>query len=322
MTRKKIKVIAFIIVLIVLATVLTVKPLGNVKIVTIPHTEWISTIHYIADEDQIMCLNIDGTIDIWRLDESPDRIRFSNELEVSRIAVSLRGNILALADMKGTVKLINLGTQEPLRSIAAPGDLVCLAISEDGNKIVSGHQSGEIIIWDTSTGNEVALMTGKGRILVATFLQSEEKVVVGTSLSRVLIWDYTANTLFETPGPPLPKAIVVGRDKIYVGGIGFIDVISAKSGKTVKQYVLDNKTATSLSLDENESRLACSWSHTGLFGWRGGMLIYDLPKDAILVNKSYWGVHATSVALADDGAKLMVGYAGKKIGNLQLLHLP
>jgi WD40 repeat protein/serine/threonine protein kinase len=176
-----------------------------------------------GDRDLQNCLraNLAG----WRSQLHTVRRKFAHQSEVSAVAVSPDGRLLATASADGTAQIWNLATgapaSAPLRHVPpSPTDsldkseaIYSVSFSPDGHRVVTGGEDQTARIWDVHTGHPLGTpMRHDGPVYDVAFSPDGQKILTGTRVhpsawgssphSRALrVWDASSTRLLIEVSP-------------------------------------------------------------------------------------------------------------------------
>jgi WD40 repeat protein len=119
-------------------------------------------------------------------------------LDLTSVAFSPDGKVLATADARGIIKLWDVpnGKERVTLDDAHPAWVYSLVFSADGKTLVSGSSHGErrnertLLLWDVQTGKELAGPPGPLGHVTAVALSPDGKTLVwGNALGVITFWD-------------------------------------------------------------------------------------------------------------------------------------
>jgi WD40 repeat protein len=107
-----------------------------------------------------------------------------------KVAISADGR-RAVSGIGATVRVWDLGTGGPLRTLADDGSLVrAVAVSADGRRVVSGGDDGTVRVWDLGTGEPLRTLAGHdGPVRAVAVSADGRRVVSGGDDRTVRVWD-------------------------------------------------------------------------------------------------------------------------------------
>ncbi|MFO0964591.1 MAG: sigma-70 family RNA polymerase sigma factor [Gemmataceae bacterium] len=133
-----------------------------------------------------------------------------HKLNVSSLAFSPSGKLLATASADGTVKIWDVLNGKELRTLRAHNKVWRVAFSPTDDRVASGGDDGTVKIWDVATGKELLTFTGHQRfgssVHALAFSPDGKRVASGNAAAAVLsviIWDSAT-----------------GRQDLALGGFG------------------------------------------------------------------------------------------------------
>lgn len=151
-----------------------------------------------------------SAIKIWdsRIGEEPRS--FSMEPgDVSSVAISADGRLLAAGSSEGEITTLDLPVGEQLRSFAwhsehtldwhTKGSVKVVAISTDRKTLASGGSDRTIKLWNLETEEPLFTLSGhSGYINCVTFSPEGSTLVSGSSDKTIKLWDLKTGTLQRT----------------------------------------------------------------------------------------------------------------------------
>lgn len=109
-----------------------------------------NTIEYTSDGKYVLLSGFDSPMHVFRLADRKLIVKGQKaSIERSRVALSPRGDIVAVGRRNGEVVLCNLKDLKPFKAIPAFDTLIQeLAFSPDGNRLAAGVDGGAVRVWD------------------------------------------------------------------------------------------------------------------------------------------------------------------------------
>jgi len=152
--------------------------------------------------------------------------------EVTSVAFSPYGRMLASGSTDGTVKLWDLATQTLKKTLTGHDDYIeAVSFSPDGHLLATGSADGTIKLWDIPEGDLKQTFKGNGdSILTVAFGPHAQMLAAGGWDSTIEIWDVTTGKLKETlKGHGRPVSSVVFCPDGHL-------LASASEDKTIKLW--------------------------------------------------------------------------------------
>lgn len=119
--------------------------------------------------------------------------------EVTRLAYSSFGNLLAIGLSNGDIKIWDLSTDSIIIKFQGhKSSITCLEFDPTGTRLISGSNDSSIIIWDLIA--ETGLIKFKGhKNSITSFYYYNENYLISTSKDGLIkIWDLKINQCIET----------------------------------------------------------------------------------------------------------------------------
>jgi eukaryotic-like serine/threonine-protein kinase len=133
-----------------------------------------------------------GEMRLWNV--STGEVLFTFDSNVSEIAFSPNGTLIAATCTDNVVKLFDATSGKPLRTLRGHTDWVrCIEFSPDGTQLVSGSDDQTIKLWDLSNGTERRTLKGHtAPISCVRFSPDGTRLASGSEDQTVKLW-YVAN---------------------------------------------------------------------------------------------------------------------------------
>ena len=197
-----------------------------------------------ADRTPFVIGTSEGVVRLVKLNliEYPEE--FIGHKDYVDIAVlSPDGRTLASGSRDRTIRLWDVATGEPLKTLTGPNsDILNLAFSPDGRVLASGSGE-EIWLWNASTGQHLQTLAGYAAGVSCVSFSVDGRILAGGSDGEILLWEVVT-------GREVKRLLVDG----YVRGIDFSpDGRKLASAVAGSLYLWDIVPSTTLVLaDVNE----------------------------------------------------------------------
>lgn len=268
-------------------------------------SESIFTVAFSPDGQRVVSGSDVGHVQLWNsADGQPDGEPRDQGQAVTVVAFSPDGRLIAVADIKGTVRLLYADVpQDATGPLPGHTDAVRgLAFSADGAGLVTGSSDGTVRTWDLRS----VITTGAGSVMAVAFSPDGQRLMAG-------IRDGTARLLDAQTGrqigPPL------SQDAASVLAVAFNptqpQIASGAGDGTIRLTRLDSGAATTFVADQKVFGIAYSPDGTmlatagdeGLKLWKA--LDGTSMGPALVDPSSSFGVSA--VAFSPDGHHVAAG---------------
>jgi WD40 repeat protein len=119
---------------------------------------------FLSKDNQVAAGDLDGVVRIWNLETGKIVRRLKDHSkEVTSVACSPDGKVLASASMDGTVRFWDSTTGDLFRIIRGHSTgVTSIAFAPDGATLAAGEgddkHPGQIRLWDVKTGKEVGVL--------------------------------------------------------------------------------------------------------------------------------------------------------------------
>lgn len=227
--------------------------------------------------------------------------------EVSSIAISPNGKLIASGSVDLTVKIWDTASKECLASMEGhDGEVKALAFSPDGKSLASGEMYKKVKIWDTATHKETVMFTEVEGSVTGLVYSVDGKRLFGSckdSFARVwtigsladakkLAHSYPVNGIAISPDGKLVATMDDG------GNVSLWNTATLLKSKTLKHASTGNSVAFSA-----DGKLLVSCGDEKLKLWE---VATGTEKGAIKAE-------ANAAAFTPDGATIVVGTQDSKV---------
>jgi WD40 repeat protein len=107
----------------------------------------------------IASASVDGTVRIWDANDYSEKFILENSGAFC-LAWSPDSKQVVVGSTSGRITILDLETQEILRTLSSGGFTVSIAWSPDGSLIAAGRLDGIISVWEAESGNQITLISG------------------------------------------------------------------------------------------------------------------------------------------------------------------
>lgn len=144
----------------------------------------------------------DGTVCLWDPDTGGQITTLEltdGELEISAVAFSKDGCILACGIEDGTIKLYDTNTLNHIKDLEIHDEgITFLTFSPTSDALVSSDWRGGVYVWNTATGKADELIFAKDAIQALAFSKDGTTLATGCNDGTVSIWDMNTQTLVNS----------------------------------------------------------------------------------------------------------------------------
>jgi len=145
---------------------------------------------------------------------------------VRALAVSLDGRYLISATTDSTVRLWELASEEPVRSLEGhTGQVHAVAFSPDGKVVASGDNYGTVMLWNVVNGLEVKQLSASSPEIRALAFDPHGRILAGhVGTDAIQLWDVAAGRPSRSVDTrlsgerPFPLAFSPDGQMLAVGG--------------------------------------------------------------------------------------------------------
>jgi WD40 repeat protein/DNA-binding SARP family transcriptional activator len=180
----------------------------------------------------------------WEIDPATLRVLRRHPVGGHAGAVSADGRLFALGSYDGTVRLLDLETDDVrrFRGRLESGGNVHLTFSADASTLVAADDSGEIVVWDVGRGAIRERFPGPAGDVYGLTVSSDGRTLYNIAPdARMRIWDLAGDRRLDRrfdAGPPLilddqsPKDVALspdGRTLAVTQGDGTVDLVDTRT---------------------------------------------------------------------------------------------
>jgi len=232
------------------------------------------------------------------------------------IAVSADGKWLATAAADNSIKLWDLSTGQPARSLAGHTAAVsALRFSPDGTKLVSGSLDKSIRIWQVADGAPAGRIDTPQPVQALAVLGAGERIASGGGDNNIRVWAAPAGAARSLAGlTGAATAVALSPDKKLLAvatAEGPIQVFDLASGQIAKTFAGHAGAVTGLRFQSNGARLVSGGADKTLRVW-------DVAGGQPVVKIEGFGASVESVALHPNGNQAASGGADGLVATWKL----
>lgn len=170
------------------------------------HEEAVSGLVFTADDSKLFTASWDRTVRTWDVNEavySGDIGRLKHRRQVTAVAFSPDGQLLASGGLDGEIRLSDPVLQTPLATLRGGSNGVMdLCFSPTESILAGASLDGRVRMWDVLRGEQVAeLMGHRGAVWTVRFSPDGGRLVSGGDDNVLRVWDVASHALLHTlPG--------------------------------------------------------------------------------------------------------------------------
>jgi WD40 repeat protein len=224
----------------------------------------------------------DNSLYVWDLSEtnSPDPLDIESS-NVTAIAVSNNGRVIATGDTVGRVRLYSIGVDsasERSVKLQANGQISALAFNTGANRIAAGTSAGELHIWSTDASSMRQIDLGS-QVSSVVFERDGAGVAAATVGEVTLVQANSDTVTSRLPAPGFLRALALSRDgQIVAAGdrTGVIRIWDRRSSRQIAE-ITQSGGVLSLAFSADGSRIAAGSENqlATIWQWRREDLIRD-----------------------------------------------
>ncbi|MGW5861664.1 nSTAND1 domain-containing NTPase [Streptomyces sp. NPDC055239] len=251
----------------------------------------------------------EATASLYNAAELPLRARLTGHTdEVSAVAFSLDGTMLATGSKDGTVRLWDTVTRRPRLVVKAKADVQTVAFSPDGKTIATGGWDGRIRTWSTTTGHLQTTMTSNTDLVLSVAFSPDGKTLAATDTDAttrediVALWDPVTGRRNSLSGQgdqvesvafsPDGTTLAVGQDetvRLWDTGTGRV------------RTTLTSLGSSTLAFSPSGKSLAAAGD------FDGKVQVWDAADGRLQKTLSSGSLTVEAIAFSPDGATLAAG---------------
>jgi WD40 repeat protein/serine/threonine protein kinase len=167
----------------------------------------IAAAHFAPDGRTLVTANLDKSITAWNFPELSIRAVLPIH-RVMKIDYSHKGDLIALADMDGTLHILDarsLGTRLKIERATDQGALTEVVFSPDDRIVATGGEDQLVRLWDPLTGSEIMRLTGhSAKIHALAFSPRGDAIASGCFDGIIRLWKAPPTSHQVTDPHPAP----------------------------------------------------------------------------------------------------------------------
>ncbi|MEG3918531.1 AAA family ATPase [Microcoleus sp. T3_A4] len=157
------------------------------------HTQQISGVTIIPDEQRIISSSFDGTIRVWELETGRQLFALqSHEEPINKFALTPDNERLISASQDGTLKVWDLQKRTLSLTLEGHADIVwAVAVSPNGQHAISVSEDCTLKVWDLSGGKVIASFSGESPLISCAVALDGVTIIAGEKSGQVhlLRWE-------------------------------------------------------------------------------------------------------------------------------------
>jgi WD40 repeat protein len=167
------------------------------------HTDTVTAVRFLPDEQHMMSASWDGTARLWSLDgDEPGRVLFRHDARILSLDISPDGTRGLTASSDRTVRLWDIATsRELVRFEGHTGDVNSAVFSPDGRTVASASSDMTVRLWDVLSGDEIRRFNGHTGSVAGVAFSPDGTMLLTTA------WDGTARLWNVSTGQEVRQLI-------------------------------------------------------------------------------------------------------------------
>ena len=205
--------------------------------------------------------------------------RLAVPTDVSALAFSADGRLLACAGNAGLLLLADLRTGKTARLVGHPDEVTCVAFSPDGSRLASGGEDGSVRLWDMATGRELHRRGAAQEAVTAlASLSNGRTIVTGTATGMIHFWDKkTGKELSRLQGHARSvECVAVSPDGNTLASVSkdrMVKLWDVRTGREGRRLAGHDSRVLCVAFSPDGRTLA---SAGGVFGAEHAILLWDV----------------------------------------------
>ncbi|MGB3716491.1 MAG: hypothetical protein WA996_18890, partial [Candidatus Promineifilaceae bacterium] len=257
-----------------------------------------------APNGKLLATSLSSQVIVWNAVTGEQVSTLPSEvvgMAVGRIHFSPDGKRLAVSNMDGLPKVLDLTTQDEVLSLI-DHEQICdgIAFSHDGLRLATGDIAGFVKIWDATTGQELLTLEHGGSVHSVAFSPDGTQLAVASDNGRLGIWEPdTGREILSLPTQSGLYDVVFmpdGKRLVTTHQDGTTTVWYVASGQ--QQLILAGHVSTvvSVSASPDNDKIA-----TG--GYDGTVKLWDIDPGRELLTMMAHDGPLYDIAYSRDGAR-------------------
>jgi|GEM_PF-1161391 len=150
----------------------------------------VGPISHVAFSHSTLATADDTAVKLWDPDTGQERCVFLGSNNISSVSLSQSGNLLALGDGDGTLRIWDTHNERALQNIEGnSGSILSLTFSPDERRLASCSADNRVRIWDTDNGRQLRSFVIKGAKIKSLAYSPDGQLLATCNRDGLKIWD-------------------------------------------------------------------------------------------------------------------------------------
>ncbi len=160
--------------------------------------------------------DVRSSAEVKLLAPSSGRQKTSEPVEISEVAFSKSGRLMATASGGDSLRLWNTAERRLLREIAYQSDVWALAFTSDGAYLATGSTDNTARVWDVRSGQELSRIARDKTVYDAAFSPDDRVLVTSTLSHEAHLWLWWRDDLLADAGRRLSRNLTPEEWRAYL----------------------------------------------------------------------------------------------------------
>ncbi len=167
------------------------------------HTDWLTSVSFSADGQQIATSSLDKTVRVWDAKSGETlRVLEGHTGAVATVSFSPDGIRLVSGSSDGSLRLWDVKTGEPLRAWQGhEGGITCAVFAPGGETIASSGKDNHVRIWNSMTAEQAVSLSGDAAADNLAFSPDGRLLASPGADGLIYVWELAAIVQQPEPKP-------------------------------------------------------------------------------------------------------------------------